>query len=250
MECLRSSLFDVLRVREAELGDRVAELDLERAVTDLAPLALKYLSSDVRQRVESARAAAQGREGLGVLSELRFRLRRPLGILTGTIDKLLIWGGTDGLSVEIIDFKTNRFHSTKEGKAAKLSPADEGQLSFLFLAPSVSGDIFIQAEADAAAADYELQMQSYALAAYELIPEVRRIQVTLHFLDPDVEKRLSSRLLERDACASAIDRAMLAIVSSKLPKDFEVRPSVHCRMCGFLELCQAGPRWLAEQNET
>src|SRR5204863_7665868 len=47
----------------------------------------------------------------GLWSELRFRLRRPRGILTGTIDKLLITPAADGegVDVEIIDFKTNRF---------------------------------------------------------------------------------------------------------------------------------------------
>jgi ATP-dependent helicase/nuclease subunit A len=248
LECLRSSLTDVLRLREAELGDRVMELDLERAVKDLEPLAASYLSSGVRERVESARIGAEGREGLGVLSELRFRLRRPLGILTGTIDKLLIGSGPDGLSVEIIDFKTNRFRSKKVGKGEQFTPANQGQLSFMFPAPTADGDMFIQAEADAAAADYELQMQSYALAARELMPEARRIQVTLHFLDPDVETHLPARLLGRDACATAIDRAMLAVISSNLPKDFEVRPADHCRVCKFQEMCQAGRRWLADQK--
>ena len=248
LECLRSSLTDVLRLREAELGDRVAEMDLERAVKDLEPLATKYLSSAVRQRVEAARLAAQGREGLGVLSELRFRLRRPLGILTGTIDKLLIWEGTDDLSVEIIDFKTNRFRS-KNGREDDRTSANQGQLSFMFSAPATESDMFVHAETDAAAADYELQMQSYALAARELMPEATRIQVTLHFLDPNIERHLPPRLLDRDACASAIDRAMLAVVSSKLPEEFEVRPAEHCRVCNFQEMCYAGRKWLADQKE-
>ena len=46
----------------------------------------------------------------GLWSELPFRLRRPLGILTGAIDKLLITKSSDdeGFDIEIIDFKTNR----------------------------------------------------------------------------------------------------------------------------------------------
>jgi len=119
----------------------------------------------------------------------------------------------------------------------------------MFHAPPGDQDLFIQTEANAAAADYELQMQSYALAARELIPKAARIQVTLHFLDPDIEKHLSERLLERDACTSAIDRAMLAVVSSRLPESFEVRPADHCRVCNFQELCHAGRRWLAEQKK-
>jgi len=90
-------------------------------------------------------------------------------------------------------------------------------------------------------------MQSYALAAHELISKADRIQVTLHFLDPNLEKRLPRSLLERDACASAIDETMLAIVSSNSPESFEVRPADHCRVCSFQDLCGAGRKWLAEK---
>ena len=50
---------------------------------------------------------------------MRFRLRRPLGILTGTIDKLLITPSAngEGFDVEIIDFKTNRFRSPSKPSA-------------------------------------------------------------------------------------------------------------------------------------
>jgi ATP-dependent exoDNAse (exonuclease V) beta subunit len=248
LECLRSSLDDVLRLREAELGDRVAELDRERAVQDMEPLAQNYLSSNVRHRIESARRAAGGREGLGVLSERRFRLRRPLGILTGTIDKLLVWEDANGLNVEIIDFKTNRFRSKQGIESKRQQPADvgEGQLSFTFLNHDPVEDRFLLAEVDKAAAEYELQMQSYALAAYELIPKAARIQVTLHFLDPNLEKTLPRWSLERDTCAGAIDRVMMAVVSSNLPESFEVRPADHCRVCSFQDLCRAGREWLAE----
>jgi ATP-dependent exoDNAse (exonuclease V) beta subunit len=249
LECLRNSLDDVLRLREAELGDRVAELDRDRAVQDLEPLARNFLSSNVRERIESARRAAVGREGLGVLSEQRFRLRRPLGILTGTIDKLLVREDANGFSVEIIDFKTNRLQF-KVGDDQQ-PPIDQGQaqeqLSFGFLAPNPDEDRLIQIEVNAAAADYELQMQSYALAAHELIPGAARIQVTLHFLDPNLEKSLPRSLLEREACASAIDEAMLAVVSSNSPESFEVRPADHCRVCSFQDLCTAGREWLAEK---
>ena len=251
LECLRTSLDDVLRLRETELGDRVAELDRGRAVQDLEPLARNYLSSKVRERIESARRAAGDKEGMGVLSEQRFRLRRPLGILTGTIDKILVREDANGLSVEIIDFKTNRLRFKRGIESDQQPQNDKGQeqeqLSFGFLTPDFDADRIIQAEVDAAAADYELQMQSYALAAHELIPKANRIQVTLHFLDPNLEKRLPRSLLEREACASAIDRAMLDVVSSSSPEGFEVRPADHCRVCSFQDLCRAGRQWLAEK---
>src|SRR5439155_20351869 len=57
----------------------------------------------------------------GLWSELRFRLRRPLGILTGTIDKLLITPAPNGngVDIEIIDFKTNRISSQITSKRVR-----------------------------------------------------------------------------------------------------------------------------------
>src|SRR5262249_60593314 len=67
--------------------------------------------SAVASDSEPQRAQANPHTEAGLWSELRFRLRRPLGILTGTIDKLLITPAAngDGIDAEIIDFKTNRF---------------------------------------------------------------------------------------------------------------------------------------------
>jgi ATP-dependent helicase/nuclease subunit A len=132
---LRESLDHILRLRQAELADRIMEIDREEAIKDLLPLAENYLSSAVFQRIEAARKVAQTsvcdpllplNEG-GMWSELSFRLRRPNGILTGTIDKLLITkqrsqeGGmpplssaSDTFDIEIIDFKTNRFRAKNE----------------------------------------------------------------------------------------------------------------------------------------
>src|SRR6185503_1552652 len=116
-ERLRKSFADVVRSRQAELADRLVEINVEEAIAELLPLGKNYLSSAVFKRVERARAAlsasalGRGPRGeAGLWSELGFRLRRPLGVLSGAIDKLLITpavGGV-GFDVEIIDFKTNR----------------------------------------------------------------------------------------------------------------------------------------------
>src|SRR6185295_527989 len=116
-ERLRKSFADVVRSRQAELADRLVEINVEEAIAELLPLGKNYLSSAVFERVERARAAlsapalGRGPRGeAGLWSELGFRLRRPLGVLSGAIDKLLITpavGGV-GFDVEIIDFKTNR----------------------------------------------------------------------------------------------------------------------------------------------
>jgi ATP-dependent helicase/nuclease subunit A len=252
-ECLKSSFEDVLSQRAAELGDRISEIDSEKALRDLLPLAKNYVGSKVRERIESARAITNHaslitHHSLGVFSEQRFRLRRPLGILTGTIDKLLVFPAEngEGLSVEIIDFKTNRFRGRRDSGVE--GKADRGQLSFEFIQPAseahVDRDLLMRAEIEAAATDYRVQMQAYALAARDLIPEVTSVRVTLHFLDPDVEVSLSDDLLEREVCAAAIDETMQALVSSSTPENFPCNPAEHCRICNFVEMCSPGRQWL------
>jgi len=117
---LATSFNEVLSQRQAELVGRALDIEPNEAVRALLPLAENYLKSDVFRRVselqrinsnnpQSAIPGPQSNPGLW--SELRFRLRRPLGILTGTIDKLLINVNGDGVEAEIVDFKTNRFPS-------------------------------------------------------------------------------------------------------------------------------------------
>jgi ATP-dependent helicase/nuclease subunit A len=251
-EGLKSSFEDVLSQRAAELGDRISEIDSDKALRDLMPLARNYVGSKVRERIESVRAITGQSSSVtpscpGVFSEQRFRLRRPLGILTGTIDKLLVFPAPtgEGLCVEIIDFKTNRFRG--RGNAGK---ADRGQLTFEFLQPAsetrVDRNVLKRAEVEAAAADYRAQMQAYALAAHDLIPDVAGVRVTLHFLDPDIEVGLPGELLEREACADAMDDTMRALVSSSSPEHFPCNPAEHCRICSFVEMCAPGRKWLAE----
>ena len=52
---LTSSFEDVLRLRHAELADRLLDIDREKALKELLPLAQNYLSSDVYRRIESAK---------------------------------------------------------------------------------------------------------------------------------------------------------------------------------------------------
>jgi ATP-dependent helicase/nuclease subunit A len=300
---LRRSFADVLRKRQAELADRLVEIDKEAAIAELLPLAENYLTSNVFKRVEQAREALpislkpQGDAGLW--SELSFSLRRPLGILTGAIDKLLITRGPDGsLKFDIIDFKTNRLRpprlhesgttSSPESRALQplihqgtlKSEADvrtrrsrpqrsTNQLPFDFNAPAIprASAIPIQAEEQTsgseisvgervrvAATDYQLQMQAYALAVRELLPDLMKgcssVNATLHFLEPNVEFNLSEALLAPEACMSAIDDAMMQIVSSSEPTQFPVRPAMHCRMCNFLGICPAGLEWLRSARRT
>jgi len=265
-ECLRRTFDEVARFRQAELADRLVEIDTEAAVKDLLPLALNYLASDVYSRVEQARdvifePGSKPSGEAGLWSELAFRLRRPLGVVSGAIDKLLIRQTSVGsFEVEIIDFKTNRIAKRKStGSAAEMESAHssrqqarttakpgQSQFSFDFDAqatvPPTPEDGTIDNVVRSVAEDYQLQMQVYALAVRELIPSLSdaKIRVTLHFLEPNLEYHLDDNLLETSACEAAIDAAILDIVSATEPAEFPVKPAAHCRMCNFLRVCSAG----------
>ncbi len=308
---LRSSFKDVVAQRMTELAGRPFKIDPEQAVTDLMPLAQNYLQSEVFQRASDANrinaadnepALAHPQSAPGLWSELRFRLRRPLGILTGTIDKLLITpsAGGEGVDVEIIDFKTNRFRTptlrdAKQTQAAAVAAASPpaaadfkapvssppGQAFFDFDAVdvrtsanlsataelvSIEPEPSIMIQAETIARDYQLQMQSYALALRELLEvrtgtgsdrvkdatsrerlKINSLRATLHFIDPNVEISLPAEFLDQETCAHAIDEAMLSIstLDGTLATDlFPPQPETHCRICNFLELCPAGREWL------
>jgi hypothetical protein len=219
----------------------------------------------------------------GLWSELRFRLRRPLGILTGTIDKLLINPSANGqgVDVEIIDFKTNRFRGPAQGVKQKetaavsssakppaipftaATGAKPAQALFDFDAlsevpvsdnaatsASVEPVASLHQQAESAAHDYQLQMQSYASALRALLPaevKINRLVATLHFIDPNVELSFPEALLDQETCLRAIDDAMQSIASldGSLDADlFPPLPATRCRICNFVELCPAGREWL------
>ncbi len=286
-ERLRKSYEDILRNRQAELADRLVEINREEAIAELLPLAQNYLSSAVFERVERARAALpapaliRGPRGeSGLWSELSFRLRRPLGILSGAIDKLLITPAASGagFDVEIIDFKTNRLSQASTsslGPRASRPPNVENenrlsvaadkragrprsqygveQIAFDFNIPSTTTEEVVTPESSVddrvrnAATDYQLQMQAYALAVRELVPALMDGSATistLHFLEPNVEFHMTAEMLAPDACKRAIDEAMMKIVSSGEPGEFPVHTAAHCRRCNFLSICVGGREYV------
>jgi ATP-dependent helicase/nuclease subunit A len=273
---LRESFEHVRSLRRAQLAGRELDVDSATAAADLLPLAQNYLASEVFRRVQDAArinleenpqsAIRNPKSSPGLWSELRFRLRRPLGILTGTIDKLLITPASDGVDVEIIDFKTNRFRDTEKSrspsppaaKSASVRTTQRGQVAFDFetaaqpvavevpAAPSAS----FEDQIENATRDYRLQMQGYALALRELLPQEARInslRATLHFIHPNIEAVVPGDLLEQEKCARAIDNAMSEIASLDGTLEMEQFPPIanaHCRMCNFLSFCSAGREWV------
>jgi hypothetical protein len=246
-ERLRKSFADVVRGRQAELADRLLEINASEAIAELLPLAQNYLSSGVFERIERARAisigrledalesprdggqvryqngsSAKPRGAAGLWSELAFRLRRPLGILSGAIDKLLItpFANGKGFDIEIIDFKTNRLSrrssisqdqssfslgprasrplidevpgTLSTGKQMRAgrppSPYEVEQIAFDFNAPASKPSQTSEAETSlddrvrVAAIDYELQMQAYVLAVRELAPSLKEESVVVSTL--------------------------------------------------------------------
>ena len=310
---LQESFTYVVSKRRAELADRVMEIDPAAAIKDLRPLAENYLASQVFARVEATRAAllepvnlgttaprdasVEGADGDrphhegGLWSELSFRLRRPKGILTGTIDKLLITkrrgaetGEADSYEIEVVDFKTNRFRTrTNEGgsppvllissstapQAASMSHLSEDphtgarearQASFSFDSPAAANEVSrdymapaLDEEVQLVARDYQLQMQSYALAVRELLPFLNAgnatLKTTLHFLDPKMEVHLGEEMLEPEVCGRAVDDAMERLAAALEPEHFPVRPAPHCRMCNFLDICVAGREFVRQSRD-
>jgi hypothetical protein len=189
----------------------------------------------------------------------------------------------EGFNIEIIDFKTNRLRpraAAGSGSTSSLGPQASRppiaepipnpanamrtrrprsqysveQIAFDFNAPLANkietpGDeLSLENRVRFAAADYQLQMQAYALAVGELMPSLvaagSSVKCTLHFLDPAIEFQIDSQLLSPEACMHAIDDAMMSIVSSVAPGEFPVRPADHCRMCNFRSICPAGREWV------
>ncbi|PYP83484.1 MAG: hypothetical protein DMF61_22955 [Blastocatellia bacterium AA13] len=264
-DCLRRSLDEVLKLREAELGDRIREVEPEKALRELRPLAENYLNSNVRTRITETLASAGDFDGIGVgvFNEQHFRIRRPLGFITGTIDKLLVRGlaDGDGLSAEIIDFKTNRFRTglkmeaqatIGEAKASaqailsRRSRAGAGQLAFNF--ESQREEASLLGEVNRVALEYRLQAQAYALAVRELMPSVKKVRVAFHFLHPNIEVSVASDLLEHKACAIAVEEAMSRMISSNEPESFPAKPAEHCYSCSFREICFKGSEWIAAHS--
>jgi ATP-dependent exoDNAse (exonuclease V) beta subunit len=246
-DCLRNSFEEVLQLRQAQLADRLIEINREAAIKELLPLAKNYLASDVFKRVEAVPKVAGEQSyptgGVGLWSEISFRLRRPLGILFGIIDKLLVSPAPEGdVEIEIIDFKTNRISLEPEEIRAPRPKRD--QFAFDFEEAPTRDTVHTAAE------DYQLQMQAYALAVRELLPEFRerRMHVTLHFLGPNVEVHLADELLAPTRCEQAIDTAMQGSIFSSNPADFPTKTAPHCRMCNFLRVCKAGKEWVGENQ--
>ena len=243
IECLAASFDSVAAERGTKIGELIDLEKRDEAIAAMLPLAENYLKSEVFVRIEAARVASMTETATRIVSEQKFVLRRPIGSLSGTIDKMLVTTAPElnAVDVEIIDFKTDRF--PKRQRSAP-GPAKKQSASPVLFELGVEPDasVLIRDQVAEAAFDYELQMQAYALAVRELIPNVNELRVTIHFLDPNIEESLLPETLSYDACARAIDDAMTHLLSSA-PDNYPTRTAEHCRFCNFREICVAGQAW-------
>lgn len=252
--CLASSFDDVVASRSTKIGERIDSVQGEKAIVAMLPLAENYIGSEVANRIETARASSSSDLEPHVFDERTFVIRRPLGTLSGVIDKMIVVPGEESgtVDVEVIDFKTDRFPKHGSSSLKTSNPREtqiasgDSQTSFEFVQRSKSEEQ-IRDEVAVAAIDYKLQMQAYALAVRELIPEVKRLRVTIHFLDPNIEESVPEDLLSYDACAHSLDHAMALLLSSA-PSNYPTRPAEHCRFCNFRGICVAGQEWFRMQG--
>ncbi len=246
-ECLSISFDSVFQSLPARRRFELGLSEREAAIRSMIGLADNYVKSDVFKRIDAARADELLGDEKRVYDERKFVIRRPLGSLSGTMDKIILSGASDSTNktVEIIDFKTNRFPKRKVASNRKKARQTSERALFEGMSASdLDGDL--QREIEEAATDYILQMQAYALAARELIPNLVDLRVTIHFLDPDIESAPSKEILEYDLCARAIDNAMAALLSSA-SDHYPTRVAEHCNFCNFRRLCPDGQAWVRAQ---
>jgi ATP-dependent helicase/nuclease subunit A len=179
------------------LGDRVHRIlarppdpDGERGLlADLPPA----IQKEARRQVRTFRESRLGREAAGeALREFPFALLRGQTTLRGQIDLIL---RRPGGHLTIVDYKTSRVSADRVGEKA---------------------------------ADYELQLQLYALAVRDLRGAAPS-EAILHFLHPGVEWNadVSPAALER------AEEAIAAFLASHRSGSHPQNPGPHCLVCGY-----------------
>jgi CRISPR/Cas system-associated exonuclease Cas4 (RecB family) len=207
----------------------------------MLPLAKRFASSAVFERIEHERSVnaegqgsplAFGADKERVFSERKFLLRCAEALVSGTVDKILVSLTPKAeSSFEIIDFKTDRI------RPAESNNRDEG------------GEPKIEDQVRSISERYRLQMQAYALAVYQTEPGLTKVSATLHFLDKDLEFKIEPEHLTLPACRAAIDDTIREMVSAVEYEDFGARTGVHCRHCGYLNICSTGRAGLIEDPD-
>lgn len=215
--CLRNAVQHVRRVGTSDGFNEYSAIDDRDVVFDLKPLVRNFLDSRIRTEIDERRKAGTPDEVSGrhpfVLSEIGFTLRTEAATILGAMDKILLTETPRGIEAHVIDFKTNS----------------------LWLKNSANPE----AELTEKAAMYRVQMQAYALAAWWLIPNIRRVSATLHFLHPNREFRFPDEQMTESAALRAVTTAAgkIRAVRTYEESSFETNPGARCINCRFNDIC-------------
>ena len=195
-----------------KLGDRVHRILAEPEDSPLINDLLASMSHSERKealhQVETFRRSDLGRRAKAAtaLREVPFAMTRLGATLRGQIDLIIEPGST---AMTLVDYKTSRI------------PASEVKEK---------------------AADYELQLRLYAIAALEIFGKSPQ-RACLYFLHPDVQHDVDLSPSATEAAEDAIRSFFAAHQATSYPQ----RPATHCYSCGYLHaycpgLVIPGPR--------
>ncbi len=216
-QALRAALRRAVASLRADGRLENVTLDDEAILHDVWWLARRYAGSELRKEIDEVqRRARELSSGYEVWSERVFTIRCGAALVTGAMDKVLITPHRSGRGVtaHVVDFKTNLFATR---------PGEQG---------------FVNEKAEKVAW-YRLQMQIYALALWELTPNVREVRATLHFLAPDEKFELPANQAERKAAAYAVGEVVNKLVAIRTfaETDFEAKPGARCQLCRYANVC-------------
>jgi ATP-dependent helicase/nuclease subunit A len=216
-QALRAALRRAVASLRAEGRLEGVMLDDEAILDDVWWLAKRYAESDFRKEIDAVqRQAREPSSGCEVWSERVFTIRCDAALVTGAMDKVLITPrpGGQGVTAHVVDFKTNAF-ATRPG------------------APGFA------AEKAEKVAWYRLQLQIYALALWELTPNVKEVRATLHFLAPDEKFELPANQAGKEATAHAVNKVISELVAIRTfaETDFEAKPGARCQLCRYANVC-------------
>lgn len=192
-------------------------LDDAAIVNDTWWLARQYAQSELRRQIDEAqRRASAASAGDEVWSEQMFTIRCGAALVTGVMDKVLISPHASGQGVlaHVVDFKTNTFRTR----------------------PKTPG---FRDELVEKVAWYRLQMQSYALALWTLVPNVKEVRATLHFLEPNYTFTLPPPQTRKEAAAFAVEEVINKLVGIRAfaETDFEAKAGPRCLRCRYSQVC-------------
>ncbi|MFQ3589094.1 MAG: UvrD-helicase domain-containing protein [Chloracidobacterium sp.] len=213
---LRRALHAAITFLRAAGHLEAVTLDDDAILRDVWWLAQRYAQSAMRRQIDTVRRASRTDARYAIWNEREFIVRCDAALLVGVMDKVLVTPSAtgSGVTAHVVDFKTNAF---------KARPAEPG----------------FEAELAEKVAQYRLQLQTYALALWELTPNVREVRATLHFLAPDRSFELPLEQVTRAAVRRVVGNTVqeLIAIQTFAATDVQAKPGARCLVCRYAAVC-------------